>query len=250
MTQKVSLQFFDAADAKEVNARLSILQQIGIYRGGYITKITDSQVSVSALVCEISDGTYQVKVDSDAAELVTVSIAAPYVVLRWVYAESPSNVMTYVGVASVGILANDIVVGQCIYAGSIMTGFDYVLRTTPDVHDLFLKVVPTIPASMQVRVKPGKINYGVQNYNIIDQISGVLIAPTTNPRIDLIYADTDGIIKVFTGVEAVTPVAPDYNGKSGLAEITLTVGMTTIPVTSITDVRAFLSGGGYAIYAP
>jgi hypothetical protein len=250
MTQKISVQFFDPADAKEVNARVYDILPVGIYDGGYLAKVTDASVTLSPFSAEISDGTYQVKDESNASEAVAVSIATPYVIIRWVYAESPSNVALLLGVALGSIQATDLVVGRCVYTGSIMTGFDYSLRSVPDTHQLFLKVIPTVPASMAVRIMPGKVSYGVSNHDIIDQQSSTLIAPTSNPRIDVVYVDTDGIVKVYTGTEAATPVAPGYNGKTALAEITLTVGMTTITKASIKDVRAFLSGGGYAIYAP
>jgi hypothetical protein len=239
MAQKIDIQFFDPADANQLNLRFSEIRKIGVYTGGYLTKVSDSQISVSNLVCEISDGTYQIKCKTDAAELVTVSIAAPYVVLRWLYTGHSSDLVQFLGVASP--VANDLVVGQCLYTGSILSGFDYTLRSIPNIADFFLRVIPTIPASMQVRILPGKINYGIRNYDVIDQISSVFTAPSSLTRIDALYIDSDGIVKILPGAEGAGSAA-NYAGRLVIAEITLTVGMTTITAASIKDVRSFLSG--------
>jgi len=254
MTQKISVQFFDPADAKEVNAMMLGVREPGIYSGAYLTKVSDIQVSISIFTAVItsSNNDYQVKCTTDAVELSSASIANPYIIMRWTYADSPSAFATFTNTNLIALASfpNALVIGKCVYTGSIMTGFDYSLRTIPNTHELFLKVRPTAPASMNVRIAPGKISYGVKNYSIIDQVSPVFVAPTANPRIDVLYVDTDGIVRVYMGAEAATPVAPLYNGKQVLAQITLVVGQTSIVASDITDVRAFLSGGGYAIYAP
>lgn len=61
-----------------------------------------------------------------------------------------------------------------------------------------------------------------------------ITAPSTNPRIDLVVIDKNGLLAVRTGSEAVTPLVPALvAGDLPLAKITLTVGMVSIPNTSI-----------------
>jgi hypothetical protein len=70
-------------------------------------------------------------------------------------------------------------------------------------------------------------------------LTSTITAPSSNPRIDLVYVDTDGTVKIKTGTEGSPPTSPSYDGKIVLAEITLTVGMTEITGKDIKDVRGF-----------
>lgn len=235
-TQTVTIKYFDPADSAVLNRIGVDGRKTGIYTGGYLTKVSDVSVTLSVLTCEISDGTYQVRVKTASVVTIAVGAAVPYVVLRWAYTGSAANdYMDFVAVALGGILATDLVVGQCTFAGATLTGFVYTLRSTPSTMDLFLKVEPTIPASLKVRVRAGRINYGSANYDIVDQDSPLFVAPGAGTRIDALQVNAAGALIVTQG----TAVAPDYGGLVTLAEITLGVGQTTITVTSIKDVRAF-----------
>ena len=246
-SQTVTVKFFDPVNSATIVDKIALdIRKPGIYSGGYLTKLNNVTCQLSPLTCEIGDGTYQVRVQTSAAiSTVPISSGAPYVVLRWTYTGSAdADYMDFTNVALGGILSTDIVVGKGTFIGaSLQTTFDYTLRTNPTVQDLFLKVEPTVSASMNVRIRGGRINYGVANYNIADQLSTTFTAPVTNPRIDVIYADDDGTIKVYTGTENVSPTAPVFNNKIVLAQIALTVGQTTITSSSITDLRAFASSG-------
>ena len=84
-SQTITVKFFDPVDSDVAN-RIGIgVRKKGIYSGGYITKINNTTVSVSAFDCEIGDGTYQVRGATAIAVNVTVSAATPYVVIRWAY---------------------------------------------------------------------------------------------------------------------------------------------------------------------
>jgi len=240
--QTIRVRFFDPVEAHVVNERFQGVREPGIYSGGYMSIVNDTQVNVSLLVCEISDGSYQIKMVTDGPQLVNVTNLTPYVVMRWLYNGTVSNDVQFLALAVGGLLANDVIIGMCVYVGSALTGFDYSLRTSPNTHDLFLEVEPTEPASMSVLVRPGRVNYGTQNFFVPDTTL-LLAAPITNPRIDVIYIDTDGIPKIKPGDEAVSPVAKSFQGKVALAQIALSVGMTSITKAVITDVRAFVTGG-------
>ena len=255
--QIVSIQYFDPADAYVFNRRHSVITPTGIYSGGYLEKVSDTQVSLSPLLCEIGkysdisgvEDVIQARIRTRDTVAINVSTSTPYIVLRWSYAEDANNYMDILAVAETDIQDGDLIVGRCIFSGSTLTGFDYSKRSVPNVWDLFLKVEPTDPASMKVRVRAGRVSYGLQNFDIYEQLTSTFTAPSSNPRIDLVYIDTDGTVKIKTGTEGSPPTPPSYDGKIVLAEITLVPGMTEITEDDIKDVRAFI-GRGYAVYAP
>jgi len=241
-TQTIRVRFFDPVEAHVVNERFQGVRELGIYSDGYMSIVNDTQVNVSQLVCEISDGSYQIKMLTDGPQLVNVTTLTPYVVMRWLYNGTVSNDVQFLALALGGLQANDIIVGMCVYVGAALTGFDYSLRTTPDTHDLFLEVEPTDPASMSVRIRPGRVNYGTQNFFVPDTTL-LFAAPVANPRIDVVYIDTDGVPKIKLGDELVAPVAKSFQGKIALAQIALSVGQVSITKANITDTRSFLTGG-------
>lgn len=233
--QTILVDYQDSVNSNEVNDRLLHLASRGIYSGGYLTKVSDTSVSLSTLICEIGDANHQVRATTTATNTITVGVATSYVILRWAYVGAPSTAMTITAVSSPS--ANDLIVGKCIFAGSTLTGFDYSLRSNPNIFNKFLLVEPTETASMILRVRAGQISYGSSTISIVDQVTGTFIAPSANPRIDVITLDTSGTVSIITGTEAATPSAPDYQNKIALAEITLTVGMTTITASAIKNVQ-------------
>ncbi|MBI4227667.1 MAG: hypothetical protein HY600_05315 [Candidatus Omnitrophica bacterium] len=61
--------------------------------------------------------------------------------------------------------------------------------------------------------------------------SPTFTAPTTNPRIDLLYLNSSGTLAIQQGTEAASPVPPTYPNLAGnlpLCEVYLKVGMTKI----------------------
>ncbi len=71
------------------------------------------------------------------------------------------------------------------------------------------------------------------------QNTAALTAPATNPRKDIVYVDRlTGVVGVATGTEAASPVDPAVPaGKSAIARIRCTVGMTAIANSQIDDLR-------------
>ncbi len=243
--QTITVQYFDDVDSDVVNKRFLEIRQRGIYNGGYLTKVSDVQVSLSTLICEIGDADNQVRGETTAVKAVTVSTTLDYVILRWGYVASAVNEMTIAGVATGSITDNDLIVGKCVFSGATLTGFDYSERTNPAVLNKFLVVEPTETPSMKVRVKGGHCNYGTSNFAIDDQETSVITAPSVNPRIDLVYINNVGGVAIESGSEAASPTAPSYTGKIVLAEITLQTSSTSITSSMITDVRNFIGGAGF-----
>jgi len=235
--QTVTVKFFDPIDSSVVNKIALDTRKKGIYSGGYLTKVSDVSVSLSALSCEIGDGTYQVRVATGIDVAITVSTTLTTVILRWVYTGvAAADYLGLLAVAPASVVATDVIVGVCTFSGATLTGFDYTLRTTPEVMNLFLKAEPTVPASMRVRVRAGRVSYGNANFDIIDQQSPLFVAPTSGTRVDALQVNTSGALIVTQG----TTVAPAYGNLITIVEISLAVSQTTITVANIKDVRNFI----------
>ncbi|KKN18196.1 hypothetical protein LCGC14_0958320 [marine sediment metagenome] len=59
--------------------------------------------------------------------------------------------------------------------------------------------------------------------------SGSFTAPSVNPRVDLLSIDSAGVLNITTGVEAASPVVPDYpTDEFVIAEVFNRVGQTTV----------------------
>jgi len=239
--QVVNLLYHSRADSGTVNKRFVGIRKTGIYSGGYLSIVDNSHASLSTLVCEITDGTYQVKILTGSAVSIAVASATPYLVLRWVYTGSATaDYMSILAVASPA--TNDLVVGMCTFTGGgNLQGFDYSERTSPNTQDLFLKVEPTEDTELRVRVRAGRIQNGKETISIPDQKTSLFTLPSSNSKIYLVYVNrATGAISIdSSGTAAASPVAPNYDGKLVLAEITLTSTATNITSSNIQDVRDF-----------
>ena len=248
-SQIVTLIYFTPAVVETVNNRQKEIQPVGIYKGGYLTVIDGSHCQLSPLVCEIGDGTYQVKIETGATVSITVAPATPYIVLRWVHdpAVQSNDYMDFMVTATPA--ANDLVVAKCLFTSGVLTDFSYgdVLypRSFPKQPRLYLKVESTGASELRVRIRGGYVQGNAGSTFVPDQKSSSIVAPTSTSKVYLICVDPDtGIIAVdSTGTENVSPTAPAYAGRLVLAEITLAVGATSIPDSKIKDVRPFVSVG-------
>lgn len=240
------IKFNAAADSVSFTRLLQDVILRGIYKGGYLTKVDNVTVNLSALTCIIGDDFYQVNVRTTTLVTLTVGSSTPYVVLRWVYSGVIGTYMDVLAVASGSVQGNDLIVGKCVFSGSTLTGFDYSdatwRRSTPQMAHVMLRVEATDPATMTVRIRAGRTNYGTANLEVAEQVSSAFVAPASgNYRIDVVYVDTDGVVKVYTGTPTTgTPVAPIYNNKKVLAQIYLTSATTFLTAANITDVRSFI----------
>lgn len=250
-TQQITWQYFlEATSANWGRRNLDILP-VGIYSGGYLTKVSDTCVSMSTLVAEISDGTNQISVRTTEAALLnlttldsgSISSSTPYIILRWVYATTVAN---YVEIHALATLSskqeNDLVLGKCVFSGATLISFDYSDRTFPRIEDQNLRVEATPDPEMYVQLRGGIINTGIAALRIGDQKVGPFTVPASGTsRIDLVYIDFDGSVAIYEGTPSSTPSAPSYLGKMVLAEVRVVNGDTNITWDRITDVRAFIT---------
>ncbi|MHA2023968.1 MAG: hypothetical protein ACTSWQ_09940, partial [Candidatus Thorarchaeota archaeon] len=125
----------------------------------------------------------------------------------------------------------DIIVGKGVWTAGVLTNILYTERTTPEVHRLFLQVIPSSPNSSSVRVLSGRTCTGSGVLAVADQ--AVSLAGYSAGAIVYIYV-TDG------GGIASSTTASDYSGQPLLAKITIPVG-GTITESDIVDARCFLT---------
>ena len=97
------------------------------------------------------------------------------------------------------------------------------------------------PADMTVLVTAGTLFNVVTKALTVKtaQTSSVIAAPTTDPRIDIVYIDRlTGVIGVATGAEAASPTDPTIpDDKLPICRVTLATTTTEIEDSLITDIR-------------
>jgi len=246
--QEITYEYYEEATAEDFNKRFLDILPRGIYKGGYFTKVSDSEITLSTFTAEIGDENEQVSVKTSAVATIkdatldsgTLDSGHPYIVLRWAFVEQQNNYVEIHAIASVATAqANDIIVGKIIFDGGSIDSFDYTDRTFLNVQDLFFKVETS--SGMYVQLRAGKIQDGTQYIVVPEQKVGAFDVPGgSNSRIDLVYIDTDGTVKIKKGTEVVSPVAPNYENKLVVAEVKIVNGDTDIPADRITDVRSFI----------
>lgn len=242
--QTVSILFHTVANSSQWNKRSLNVRSLGVYIGGWLAKVNNTTASISALVCEITDGLYQVRVST--AVTVNISVpdsSTPYIVLRWTYGGTINDYMEILAVTTPA--ANDLIVGLCTFTGGgALDDFNYTDRSNPSTKDLFLKVEPTGNADSKVRVRGGYFQTSTSSVQILDQKSDVIGPPASNSQVYLVYVDTAGAVKIdSSGIPAVNPSAPSYTGKLVLAEVTVASTDVTITQDMIKDVRPFITNG-------
>lgn len=252
-SQQISLKYQAPGNSAEINRRFVGVRPVGIYSGGLLSVVDATHASLAPLVCEIGDGTHQVRVETTTAVSIVVGSATPYVVLRWAYTGTTSDYMEILAVSSANVQANDLVVGKCSFAAGALSGFDYgdsaYPRTVPNVQDLWLKVIPKGAGSLKALVLPGWHQSHTGSVRVAMQETDALVPPTANSKVYLVYLNTEtGMVAIdSTGSEAASPSAPDYAGRLVLAEITLSSTDTEITESKIKDVRPFLTPGRVSV---
>lgn len=107
----------------------------------------------------------------------------------------------------------------------VVTGLEVLAQETPN---------------MTVKVNAGIVYMPGGNRLEFAGNDSVAISPADaeNPRVDIVYINTDGTVGYIAGVPFTTPIAPDTpEGAFLLAKINVAVGTTTIIGSNITDMR-------------
>lgn len=97
--------------------------------------------------------------------------------------------------------------------------------------------------NMTVNVAAGILKTATGARQVISANAALAIttANTTNPRIDIVYISSAGVISYLQGTAAASPTAPSTpNGGTLLAQINIAANQTTIANSNITDYRKML----------
>lgn len=117
----------------------------------------------------------------------------------------------------------------------------YLGRREGRVQDGGLQVVEAGTPDMTVSITAGAAVVSGQPVALRAAQSIAIVAPVTNPRIDVVRLSQAGVASVVTGTEAGSPSAPATGtGYLKLAEVALTTSMTEIENADITDAGGYL----------
>ncbi len=252
-SQTISLKYQAPGDSQEINERFRTIRPTGIYSGGALSVVDATHASISPLICEIGNGSHQVRVETTVAVSVVVGTGVPYIILRWGYTGNTSDYMEILAVSNASIQSTDLIVGKCSFVGGALNGFDYgdptYPRSVPNVQELWLKVIPTGAGNLKARVLPGWYQNHAGSTYVPFQDTDSLVPPVSGNKIYLVYVNTEtGAIAVdSSGSPGASPSAPPYNGRLVLAEITLASTDTAITASKIRDVRSFITHGRQSV---
>lgn len=251
-TQEITIQYYEEATSFDVNKRNVDIVPRGIYSGGHLAKVSNTEVTLSQFTAEIGDDDIQISVRTSTPATLKASTldsgdidpAYPYLVMRWAYVAQQDNYVEIHAIASVSAAQDtDIIIGKCVFSGSTLVSFDYAARTFLNVQNNFLKVEATEDSELYIWVKAGKIQLSTGTIHIAEQKVGPFSEPSSpNSRIDLVYVTDAGALAIAQGTAAVSPSVPDYGSKLVLAEVRLVNGDVNIVSSRITDVRPFITG--------
>lgn len=248
-TQKITLKWLTEAASHKINERFYETRPTGIYKGGYLSAVTSTTITISPLVCEIADVDfgYQIRAETTTTVTITDSVdnfVDKVIVLRWDYtASSTADYMALLAVAIGAVRSDDLIVGYCISASSFDYGRAGFYRSNPDTLEHFLRVeapdsVAMSSSPLKVRVRAGRIQ-NAANINIPDQPTANAFSNVSGVTYGLVYIDNAGTAQRVdnTGQSSI----PDYDGKRVIAEIKLPSDTAIITQSMIKDVRSFLT---------
>lgn len=270
--QILTFDYRSLASSKLFNRSYSDLLPYGVYAGGRLTRVSDTSVGIDPLVCliqsnEILDANISVRIETTTTQEVSVaasvgslycSTAKPYVVLRFGWADVEANYMDILAVAYSNasdetdpekIWPTDIVLGKIQFQE--VTAGNWIIRTT-NIFDYTRRAEVFIPSQSSVfneyavstcetNVRKVHVSSGVVNTSKGQFVStggdyptAAVISDTAGMgRVDLVYVDDVGSIRIEEGVPDANPVAPLYMNRRVLAEIHRGPNRTSIEGTDI-----------------
>lgn len=161
-----------------------------------------------------------------------VSHASDALFMQWFYKEYPNELATKLEHCMMVIGAMKALQSGIIQTASPSTDLEVTAESTP---------------SMTVEIATGGCVIAGEPSGLIAGTTLTFTAPATNPRIDVVEIDRDGVVSAVTGTEAASPSAPAVtSGSLKLAEIYHTTAETSIKDADdatngyITDARVFV----------
>jgi len=217
--QSLYFSYLEPATGKGFNKTVYKLLSRGIYSGGDLIRVTDSQIQVNPMICFFEDTVNEigVKISSAAAATVNLTPATPYIIGRFTWLDSDQNFMDFLSVGFSSIQNDDLVFGKALYSGAVLTSFDYNRKTwskyyynkNQDYYPPFM-VVANEPYDTKVNIiKGGSAIVDGQYYTIADNTqSPSFVLPVTSGRIDVLTLNQNGQLEIIKGVDSASPVKP------------------------------------------
>ncbi len=131
--QRISFKFGNALEAKEMSYRFhgGIAGWKGLISGGYVTKVDNTNITVSPLACEVPFQGQQYRIETQSAAAVSgANSTTPRLVLTYTYRRQYINYAEFSFVGSgAPILENQVIIADCVFSGPLMSAsFDYSSR--------------------------------------------------------------------------------------------------------------------------
>jgi len=137
-TQTITFDYKQDATSISFNQILRKIMKPGIYEGGLLTRVDNTAVSLSAytaIVYASNEDTVAIRVETENAYNVSISAAAPYIVLRFEWHNQESNFVEAIAKSEADIASEDptgdlyVIVGKGSFTGSTLSEtFDYTDR--------------------------------------------------------------------------------------------------------------------------
>lgn len=231
---------------RRINVPANVTVNLGTDTDGNTTGVASGQERFVAVYLRFKRTAEDPSTAPDATTVYTTQ-RETYEVLRVAGASAPVSTATYPATPS----GNPVLLGRVKITNG-MTAIRTtdvrlldvpVLNRAEDVYDESVRrdgeVSPTDPPSMALRVAAGRFNIDDTHVAYTGGTSPTFTAPTSNPRIDLLYLAANGTLGVRQGTEASSPVRPSTRGVLPLAFVGLSPSQTTITPQNLQDARGF-----------
>lgn len=246
--QTLTFDFKQEGTSEGFNKIMYNLIPKGIIRGGELTKLTDSTISISPFLCFFEDTSVETgtRLETSSDVSVSVSQANNYIVGRFNWLNIEDNYMDFLGVSSSNIQPTDLIFGRAIYDTlGVLQNFDVSEKSwSREYYENFKSDYPNFHV-MYNSTEADKIiiNKGSAfiNGNLVTLSSPYTLQypdlSVTNSRKDLVVIDESSSISVIKGEDSVTPTVPKCpQNKLILAVITLPSNPSTIEGTYIQNI--------------
>lgn len=246
--QTLTFDFKQEGTSEGFNKIMYNLIPKGIIKGGELTKLTDSTVSISPFLCFFEDTSVETgtRLETSSDVSVSVSQANNYIVGRFNWLNIEDNYMDFLGVSSSNIQPTDLIFGRAIYDTlGVLQNFDISEKSwSREYYENFKSNYPNFHVmynptdSSKIIINKGS---AFINGNLVTLSSPYVLQYSdlnvTNSRKDLVVIDESSSISIIKGDDSVTPTVPKCpQNKLILAVITLPSNPSTIEGTYIQNI--------------
>jgi hypothetical protein len=129
--QYITFDYKHPATGEDFNTLLRGGIKPGVYEGGLITPSGGVEISIAPFVIYINTGDDKLcRIETRSAVSLSVTEATPVIALTYTWSNVSENWLNFNQRASGSApLTNEIILGECTFAGGIITGIDYTDKT-------------------------------------------------------------------------------------------------------------------------